>query len=40
MVKNREQFLKKIDELKTYIVQFNENDAIRKKKYSLNCTVR
>ena len=32
-------FLNKMKELKPYIVEFDENDAMKPKTYSLNCAV-
>lgn len=39
MVKNCEQFLKKIKELKLYMIEFNEDGTMKNKKYPLDCTV-
>lgn len=33
-------FFKKIEELKSYIVEFDKNSAIKPKVYPSNCTVR
>lgn len=40
IVKDYKAFLKKMKELKLYIIEFNENDAMKPKIYLLNCTIR
>lgn len=39
VVKDCERFLKTIEKLKLYIVEFNEDGIIKDKEYSLNCAV-
>lgn len=40
VVKNRNNFLIKIEDLKPYIVEFEENDKIKSKIYLLSCIIR
>lgn len=39
IIKNHKKYLKKIKELKLYLVKFNENNTIKEKNYLANCTV-
>lgn len=39
MIKNYINFLRKIEKLKTFLVEFNKNDNIRFKIYLLNYTI-
>ena len=40
MVKDRNCFLTKIEELKPYMVEFNEDGAMKAKDYLVDCAVR
>lgn len=40
VVEDCKNFLKKIEELKPYMVEFYENGAMKPKTYPLNCAVR
>lgn len=39
MFEDCERFLKTIEDLKPYMVGFNENDTMKDKKYPLDCTI-
>lgn len=39
VVEDCERFLKTMEELKPYMVEFNEDSIMKDKKYSLNCVV-
>lgn len=39
IVEDRSNFLKKMEELKSYMVEFNKNSNIKPKIYPPNCTV-
>ena len=40
VVKDRKVFLNKMEELKPYIVEFDEDGAIKPKVYLLDCIIR
>lgn len=39
MVEDCERFLKKIEKLRLYLIEFETNDAIKNKTYLFNCAV-
>lgn len=39
VVKDRKRFLKKIEKLKPYLVEFNEDGTMKKKNYSTNYAI-
>ena len=39
MVEDHERFLKTIEELKPYMVEFNKNGIMKDKEYPLDCAV-
>lgn len=38
-IKNCKNFFKKIEELKSYLIEFNKDDTIKEKNYLVNYTV-
>ena len=40
VVEDRSNFLKKMEELKPYMVEFNEDSTIKPKAYPPNCVVK
>lgn len=40
IIKNCANFVRKIEELKSYIVKFNQNGVIKPKIYFFNCAVK
>lgn len=39
VIKDRKRFLKKMEELKPYLVEFNKDSTMKEKNYSANCAV-
>lgn len=39
VMENWKKFLNKIEELKSYLVEFDENSKMKNKIYPLNCTI-
>ena len=39
MVEDQNRFLTKLEELKSYMVEFNEDGAIKAKNYPIDCAV-
>ena len=39
VIEDRKRFLKKMEELKSYLVEFNEDGTMKKKNYPVNCSV-
>ena len=39
MLENQNCFLTKIEELKSYMVEFNEDDVMKAKDYPIDCAV-
>lgn len=39
VVEDCERFLKKMEELRLYLVEFNENGAMKDKTYPLDCAI-
>lgn len=40
VIEDQNLFVTQIEELKSYMVEFNENGAIKAKKYPVDCIVR